>query len=60
MAKIVIVLDSSVDYPTTDKIRRDIVKSLKQHNLPIIMSFCEDSRQIDTPVVAPNDTIKLP
>jgi hypothetical protein len=44
----VFIIDDSMSYDNLNKNRLGLVKFLKQKGLPIVMSYCEDDRQIES------------
>ena len=47
MPSIIIKFDPSIDTQTLNRIRRDIVTSLKQRGLAILASYTDDTRLYD-------------
>lgn len=48
MSKIVFIVDDSMSYDNLNKNRLGLVKFLKQKGLPIVMSYCEHDKQIES------------
>jgi hypothetical protein len=48
MSRIVFVIDESMSYDNLNKNRLSLVKFLKQKGLPIIMSYVESDKQIES------------
>jgi len=46
MPSIIIRIAESIDTNTLQKIKKDIVNNLKQHGVPIVLSFTDDIRLI--------------
>lgn len=62
MAQIVITIDEQVPYKDLVRLKDNIVKSLKQQNIPVVMAYTNDKRQhglFDT-VPSQNDTVEKP
>ena len=48
MGKIILIVDEAVSYENLNRNRNELVKFLKQKGLPIIMSYVESDKQIES------------